>query len=98
MEGDKAFYVASKLWPASGGITAAPTAGRARYMSYLTCDDMGRPERVCDFAVLRLPELDEWAQASSERNSGSCWSPEHVPGGSAAVARLLERRRPVEAS
>lgn len=69
------------------GITAAASAGRARYASCLSAWDAGYTNLTfADFRVLRVPALDAWA---AEKTGDGTWVPDAVPGGREAVRELL---------
>ena len=69
------------------GITAADSAGKARYASCLSAWDVGYDRLTfADFRVLRVPTLDAWA---AEDTSGGTWVPDAIPGGREAVRELL---------
>jgi hypothetical protein len=86
----RAFLVIRKDRPSSGGITAATTAGNARYRGYIVAREMGYQVGFGDFRVLRLPELDEWAASDHHyAREWGCFVPDAVPGGDEAVRRRL---------
>lgn len=86
----RAFLVIRKDRPGSGGITAATTAGNARYRGYVSAREMDYRVGFDDFRVLRLPDLDEWAASDHYyAREWGCYVPDTIPGGADAVRRRL---------
>jgi hypothetical protein len=71
------------------GITAAESAGQARYTSALGAQDVGYDIGPHEITAWRLPALDAWAAEQTQR-FGS-YVPSYVPGGEDAVRDRLER-------
>ena len=81
----RAFAVGLKHWPVdTWGVTAAKTAGGARYVVYLQVRDIGWSYQITDFRVLRIPALDGWAKTAAPGH----WGADYIAGGRAALHEL----------
>lgn len=59
-----------------GGIVAAETAGKARYIGYLGALDANYDLPITKFRVRRAPHFDRWAQF--EERVHTCYTQEYV--------------------
>jgi hypothetical protein len=65
----RAFEVSTKGF-SSTGIVAAQSAAKARYVCWVSANDVGYGVKFGDIKVRRIPEFDNWA---TRYENGTCW-------------------------
>jgi hypothetical protein len=64
----KAWRISYTYWPEEpGGIAAAPTRAKARYLAWSQAREAGWTSGFGAFRVVRAPEYDEWAARGNPR-------------------------------